>query len=213
MHFYLFDYISMGIMLILALNGYRKGAISSLLNLVGLIASFIISWIAAPAVSAYLMTIPKIQEMMLGWIVPLLQRSGMETLQSVRAGMLSGSGLTNESLNSLIQSGSIQVTEALNQTALVLGERLLSIIAFFVLLLLLNIVLGAIKHLFNKVNHVPVLGTLNRIIGLGLGGAIGILVSGVVIFIALTWATVSGDATLISQLTSGGVTAAITRLF
>lgn len=65
MSVFVIDLVCIGIALLLGIRGYKKGAIGALIRLVGLIASFAISWYTAPFVTQKLMGIPWVKNLVM----------------------------------------------------------------------------------------------------------------------------------------------------
>lgn len=62
------DLVCLAVIIIFAFRGYKKGAIGSLISLVGLIASFVIAWTAAPWITEKLMGLPVIRSGLTAWL-------------------------------------------------------------------------------------------------------------------------------------------------
>lgn len=62
------DLVCLAVIIIFAFRGYKKGAMGSLINLVGLIASFVIAWMAAPWITDKLMGLPVIRSGLTAWL-------------------------------------------------------------------------------------------------------------------------------------------------
>ncbi len=73
--------------------------------------------------------------------------------------------------------------------------------------------MGIIKGLFKKINAVPVLGFVNRLLGMGIGVVFGCGLSVVVVMAVYTYAVIAGDGNLLTTLTTGSITAVICRAF
>lgn len=140
---------------IFAIRGYKKGAIDSLVNLVGLIASFIIAWLLATTVTDMILGIPVVQTAIIG----LIGKTG--AAQAV-------------------------VMSVVNKTV--------KAFVFVLLFILLMVVVKKVKQWLKIVDKIPIVGWLNKVIGLG----IGILTAGLILSALL------GFVYLIAQVIGNG---------
>lgn len=204
---YQFDYICLAIIVLLGVIGYAKGAISTLLDLVGLIASFIIAWMLAPNLGAWLMNAGGLGASLTAQLSnTLLQSSGAGGLSSTLTNSL---GMDQSSLAGAVNSG---ITSNLQAFLQPVAQEILTVVAFFALLILLNVVISILRRFFRHVDKVPVLGTLNRLAGLVLGAGMGCVIAAMVVTGAVVYAAATGDTTLASHLGAGSVTAVISRV-
>jgi uncharacterized membrane protein required for colicin V production len=203
---YQFYYICLAIILILGVIGYAKGAISTLLDLVGLIASFIIAWMLAPNMGAWLMNAGGLGASLTAQLSnTLLQSSGASGLSSSLTNSL---GMDQSALAGAVNSG---ITSNLQAFLQPVAQEILTVVAFFVLLILLNVVISLLRRFFRHVDKLPVLGTLNRLAGLALGVGMGCLIAAMVVTGAVVYAAATGDTTLAAHLSAGSVTAVVSR--
>lgn len=210
MGFQTFDIVCVVILVIMGLIGYGKGAISTLLDLVGLIASFLIAWTVAPMASTWLIANTGIQSSMTNFLTNLLVNNTATSALASSTSALTALGVSQEMVNQVIQGN---VTEGIQAMMAPMAERVISLLVFLVLLLLAGIILGIIKGLFKKINAVPVLGFVNRLLGMGIGVVFGCGLSVVVVMAVYTYAVIAGDGNLLTTLTTGNITAVICRAF
>lgn len=137
-NFTLIDLVCLLICGILSLNGYRRGAINSLIRFGGFIASFVIARFFSPILAAKLIQVPLFREM-----------------------------VDKISVNPLI----IQARAGLEEIiALVIAQ----FVSFGLLIILVSIVIGLLQSIFRGVHRIPVIGKVDRIVGLGVGLIVGL---------------------------------------
>ena len=195
MQLYFYDYICLAIIIIMPAIGYKKGAISSLLNWIGLIASFVIAWIGAPFVTNWLMNSVFINNVMTSLTRPLVNGDFINSL--LFSGPLEGTGLSLD----LIKQDSI-----INQLSSFLGERFLSILVFFLILIILKQLRAALGKSVKKANDVPVLGSINKFCGLFFSGVLGVIIAALLVYFLSNFATVTGNAEFLMELKTGNIT-------
>lgn len=213
MNFYLTDIIGLAVILITALIGFKKGAISSILGFVGLIASFIIAWYAKSYVYDWLMGFDVVNQFVTSqtaaWIAKnpaMVNWLNISSTQLVAVqGWLTRMGITGVDITSLTGAASGQVQTMLQPVIRTVFE----LIIFIVLVILINIIVAILKHIGKAVNDVPVLGTVNRIAGFIIGALKGILLDAMIFLVYYYYALMTGNETILSQLANGVLTGII----
>lgn len=121
-----------------------------------------------------------VRSQMSGW---LSAGSGVITYESIPQtvrDLLSTFGLNEESINGFLQGNSEDmVTNIANGIAEPMVTTIITIVLFFIIFFLCLILVRLIANATNIVNHVPLVGTANRI----LGGAMGIIKWGIVMIL------------------------------
>lgn len=181
---YILDIIVIGVVLIAALIGLKKGFVKVLFDLIKRFASFFIAVFLVKPVRAFFRTTvvnDKIYEFFLNWT----SGKGSPYTDPIPAGGMNGDYL-HETLNipkfladflsKVIGDGSSSEGMTLGQ---VLSETLtyyvLTIIAFILLLIVASIVIALLCKLFTSIFESEYLKPINRLLGFILGIAIGVV--------------------------------------
>ena len=157
------DFLCLLICGLLALSGYRRGAINSLIKFGGFIASFIIARLFSPILAKSLVKWPLFRT--------VIDRLKIDDMAQTLVEALPAEGLAGYLYqmgeNSLIQQSADGLTEAL---LLVIGQ----FISFGLIIILVSIAIRLLQAFFRGIHKVPVIGSLNRFLGLGIGLIIGL---------------------------------------
>lgn len=173
-----FDIICIIICIVFGLIGYKRGAIKTLISFGGFIASFVIAWIFSPQMGEWLMGLGIFQN-----LIEVLNIKG------ISEGLISG-GLQNimgsfNGLETLLGA----TEQALSQGGEIVFQSLVKgiagMISFGIIMMLVNLLVLIIQRIFSVINHIPIIGGINRLIGLCFGlilGGTGIfVVAGIII--------------------------------
>ncbi len=198
------DIIVLVIIVSLAIFGLSRGAIKTLLNLVGLILAIILSFVLGNVASSWIYTTffkPNILDSINATIE---QEGAVNAVESIINSIpeyiynaLSGTGVTKQSLLADTQAvaNDAQASVA-NSLESVIGPLITAIISFFVIIVLFIILMIAIKFLVRIINTVfqlPLLHTINRALGLILGLGEGLAVAYLLIMLAKIIMPYMGD--------------------
>ena len=166
------DLICAGVFIGYALLGYWKGAIRTLIDMVGLIASFVLAITVAPVFARWVLDHPQ-------WSLQL--HSALATI--VAKLLLAGKGnrflssvLSPEIFNALQSGQSIGEPEL----ALVLKDYMsplagiaVQMVVFGAVFIVFGFVMTFLRRLARKTNDLPIIGAVNRGLGMVLGGIKG----------------------------------------
>lgn len=193
------DLVLLIVILLFVFLGYRKGALATLISLVGGIAAvFLALLLAAPIGNALADR----------YVAPALKAPICEVLTENVTGELSPSALMSdppEELEGLISAldlsaadfeGVQHLPDALaDAIARPAASTLCFAVSFLALFFLFSVLVRILISLAKKFNKIPVLGTANRVIGLLLGLIHGLL---------LAWALACGIHLLMPYLSAPG---------
>lgn len=154
------DWIGILVCLISAMTGYKRGAISSLISFGGFIASFAIAWVFSPILGEWLQNTGVINGLLQNINIAALAQSVIDagTQQSNPLYALWGEFIIQQNLTTL----SDYIARGLAQS-----------IGFGLIVLSVNLVCWVLQFIFGIITKMPVIGTLNRLLGLIIGFVIG----------------------------------------
>lgn len=162
-NFTLMDLVCIIICGLLSLNGYRRGAINSLIRFGGFIASFIIARIFSPILAIKLIELPLFRSM--------IDRINLTAISENLLKSFAGDNPTSFFYK-------ILGNDIINQSAEGLKEVLSLVIAQFIsfglIIILISILIGSLQMIFRGVRRVPIIGLIDQILGLGVGLIIGL---------------------------------------
>ncbi len=175
----LYDIVAVVLFIWMIAASWRKGFVHSLISTIGYIISYIIAYFGSGVSAQFIyQNFAKspvesfVRSQMNGW---LSSGSGVITYESIPQtvrDLLSTFGLNEESINGFLQGNSEDmVTNIANGIAEPMVTTIITIVLFFIIFFLCLILVRVIASATNIVNHVPLVGTANHI----LGGAMGII--------------------------------------
>lgn len=187
----LIDLILVVIISMSIFSGYRKGLIRSVMNLVTFIAAFVSAWLFYPVLGNYYkdnIFLSKITQIVQDAFSALIHNGidtiDLETLFNDKPqaftdiiSRFSANGLNIENYYSeQIEQGARNITENISSyIADPIAVTLSNILAFITIFFAVVIILKIFTFLLDIIFKLPVLNTLNRALGLGLGAICGLL--------------------------------------
>ncbi|MGL4607643.1 MAG: CvpA family protein [Eubacteriaceae bacterium] len=178
-----YDIICLGICIIFAFVGYKRGAIKTLISIGGFIASFIIAWMFAPSLGEWLMQL----DLFKNAIEALKIKEICETI------VLSGFQGFGDSIpggNILLANSSSALSQGVEALLQFVIAGFAQGLAFGFIMLMMTIVIGILQKILGIINWIPIIGGFNRLIGLVFGGALGagccIVITGIFIWINMS---------------------------
>ncbi|WKY47740.1 CvpA family protein [Eubacteriaceae bacterium ES3] len=163
------DWLSLIICVSFGLAGYNRGAINSLIRFGGFIASFIMGIIFSPILADYLIDS--------GMMAGISKNLDLESLTQI---LLQLPEQGQEVTEFLSNSGLISTTQEALNTAVIYG--LAHFISFGLIMVVCSIAVIALQFFFKGVTSLPLIGGIDRILGLIIG-----LCSGLVILFLMIW--------------------------
>lgn len=160
------DLVCLVIIILFGIIGYKKGAMGTLISMVGLIASVAIALMIGPALSEALIKTSLVQNTILNWI------------------------------------GQIDNANAMMAT---IAEKVIGMGMKVLIAALLLVLFNLISNVILRVKDVPVVGAFDRLLGLGLGALLGLLVFSVVVGAMYFFAKTTSNATIMNFLTDSYV--------
>lgn len=178
------NYLLIAIMALLiwsVLDGYKKGFMRTVFALVSWIVVLVVCNIATPMVSNYLMEETAIAEevgsALAEKINGIIAESGVETVEQNLP----------EELRSLLQNGNVDLSELLNVDGSMLVEAtsivhtIVSVIAFVLVIIVTRVLVWLADKILGIASKLPVIGSLDKLLGFACGAAKGVLLSWVVL--------------------------------
>lgn len=208
------DFICIALIVGAGMIGYYKGAINTLISLAGFIASFIIARIFSAPLTNWLLNVESVKNFINNTItnnvIAAISNYSSEALAGIQSITgIEGLGTLGENANQALQSGGTAAADAVAQALQPMIYQITNLLVFVVLLMLCSFLFGIIRRLGRGVNRVPVIGTANRITGLGLGLIIGFIVACIVIAIVLYYGLFTAKLDVVQMVKDGFITGPI----
>lgn len=185
------------LIVVIALTAFRymkKGLVAGLLDLVGNLLALLVAWIASDRIS------PTVFENFFkqGLIEKITQTvqeqgtSGLTMLVENFSSILPG-GMATEmtrSLQEILGSGAPDLAVRIVDTILTpLIVPMITVVLFFIAFALCRLVISMLVAVLTNINKIPVLGSVNQLLGILVGVAGGVL--NAVLLLCLIWAVVA----------------------
>jgi len=199
------DMICAGIFIGYALLGYWKGAIRTLIDMVGLIASFVLAIAVAPAIARWVLENPQWSEQLHSILAVIVAK----VLLAGKGNRLLLPVLSPEVLNALQSGqriGESELALSLKDYMTPLVGIAVQVVVFAAVFILFGIVMTFLRRLARKTNDLPVLGAVNRALGMVLGGIKGMVL--VIVGLAFLYfgAFIGQNLSLLTTLEQGLLT-------
>ncbi|MGV8905366.1 MAG: CvpA family protein [Acetobacterium sp.] len=182
------DYVSILFCVISGLIGYQRGAIKTLISFGGFIASFAIAWIFSPVLADWLLNLEVFRTLVDGINIETVAQSLLNTVG--QQGLLA-SGTAGEAMLTQGQTIASQSVATITQT---LTWGIAYIISFGLLLLGTGIVVGILQVIFGGVSQIPIIGSINRLLGGAMGLILGLGLGVMIIWILTALNTFTGGS-------------------
>lgn len=178
------DLILICIIILCAVKGYIEGFFTSLINLIGRLAGFILAWYVSSAYSEkifvsffrqktidsvyeYLISTSDVSDVkqVLGEFVGIIPDRLMDSLAANAQG-----ALTN--LSSVTQQAAVSLVDSVIGPVIIM---IISVVLFAAVSVVAGIVISVVSKMLTFVNKIPLLGFANKLAGFGTGIVIGIV--------------------------------------
>ena len=188
------DVILIAVIVLTAFHYKKKGFVAGLLDLVGNLLALLVAWIASDRIS------PTVFENFFkqGLIEKITQTvqergtSGLTMLVESFSSILPG-GMADEvtrSLQDILGSGAPDLAVRIVDTILTpLIVPMITVVLFFIAFALCKLVISMLVAVLTNINKIPVIGSVNELLGILVGVAGGVL--NVVLLLCLIWAVVA----------------------
>lgn len=188
------DVILIAVIVLTAFHYKKKGFVAGLLDLVGNLLALLVAWIASDRIS------PTVFENFFkqGLIEKITQTvqergtSGLTMLVESFSSILPG-GMADEvtrSLQEILGSGAPDLAVRIVDTILTpLIVPMITVVLFFIAFAVCKLVISMLVAVLTNINKIPVIGSVNELLGILVGVAGGVL--NVVLLLCLIWAVVA----------------------
>lgn len=188
------DVILIAVIVLTAFHYKKKGFVAGLLDLVGNLLALLVAWIASDRIS------PTVFENFFkqGLIEKITQTvqergtSGLTMLVENFSSILPG-GMADEvtrSLQDILGSGAPDLAVRIVDTILTpLIVPMITVVLFFIAFAVCKLVISMLVAVLTNINKIPVIGSVNELLGILVGVAGGLL--NVVLLLCLIWAVVA----------------------
>ena len=188
------DVILIAVIVLTAFHYKKKGFVAGLLDLVGNLLALLVAWIASDRIS------PTVFENFFkqGLIEKITQTvqeqgvSGLTMLVENFSSILPG-GMADEvtrSLQEILGSGAPDLAVRIVDTILTpLIVPMITVVLFFIAFAVCKLVISMLVAVLTNINKIPVIGSVNELLGILVGVAGGVL--NVVLLLCLIWAVVA----------------------
>lgn len=188
------DVILIAVIVLTAFHYKKKGFVAGLLDLVGNLLALLVAWIASDRIS------PTVFENFFkqGLIEKITQTvqergtSGLTMLVESFSSILPG-GMADQvtrSLQDILGSGAPDLAVRIVDTILTpLIVPMITVVLFFIAFAVCKLVISMLVAVLTNINKIPVIGSVNELLGILVGVAGGVL--NVVLLLCLIWAVVA----------------------
>ena len=188
------DVILIAVIVLTAFHYKKKGFVAGLLDLVGNLLALLVAWIASDRIS------PTVFENFFkqGLIEKITQTvqergtSGLTMLVESFSSILPG-GMADEvtrSLQDILGSGAPDLAVRIVDTILTpLIVPMITVVLFFIAFAVCKLVISMLVAVLTNINKIPVIGSVNELLGILVGVAGGVLNE--VLLLCLIWAVVA----------------------
>lgn len=176
------DLVVIGIIALSTWIGYKQGLLSSLFRFTGFIAAIVCAqWFHRPLADLLMRQLEfrtKIQEVVSKFLHSIVGKqmdgSGVESLVK---------GMSPE-MEKIWQSAGEKGAEAINLLASQITQSFMYALSFIILIFFFRILFRIVQSFMVHINVIPLVGKLNQILGMVIGGIQGIVVVMLLIFVA-----------------------------
>ena len=171
------DFICILICLFSGILGYKRGAINTLISFGGFIASFVIAWIFSAALGEWLINA--------GFFNSFFDTINVEAIaQSLITAGTQQNELMNSTLGAaIINGGQTLVDQSVTAVADLIMQGIAQSISFGIIVLGVSALCWILQIIFLVITKMPVIGTINRLLGLLLGLILGGAVVAVMLWV------------------------------
>ena len=184
------DIVIILIVLFFVLIGRKRGFALSLLSTCSIILSIVISLFLYQPVETYLRENTELKEQISNAIISSMNnedKSGQESTNENQQGESEGKGFFNSLINNYVNLGKEKAEETKNQvvqqTAENITENILKVLSFVIVYILVTVILLILKFALKIFTKLPVINQIDKIGGIILGFAEGVIIVYIIIAI------------------------------
>jgi len=187
MSFTTIDMIGILICLISGWIGYKRGAIKTLISFGGFIASFAMAWIFSPLLAQWLISLGVFNGLMesidANAVAQILINAGTQPV-----------GINDASLQAIVSLGQTMLSQSMSAMTDSIRYGIAQSVSFMVILFGCSLLIWVVQTMFKGVSKIPVIGGINRLLGLVAGLVLGLCIFGILLCAATVINTCTGGA-------------------
>ena len=188
------DVILIAVIVLTAFHYKKKGFVAGLLDLVGNLLALLVAWIASDRISPTVFE-NFFKQGLIEKITQTVQEQGtsgltmlVENFSSILPGGMAGE--VTRSLQEILGSGAPDLAVRIVDTILTpLIVPMITVVLFFIAFAVCKLVISMLVAVLTNINKIPVIGSVNELLGILVGVAGGVL--NVVLLLCLIWAVVA----------------------
>ncbi len=199
------------ILVVCAIDGYRKGLVHVLISLLSLIITIVLVGIATPYISDFLTNKTPLYDSLSKKIISVMEsEDGNENTELVaeenQTEAINGFAFPDMVKKALIKNNNEEqynVLEALNfqdYVAKYLSKTIIKIMSFFITFIIITIFLRMTFFTLDIIANLPVIKGVNKLAGLGVGLVQGVLIIWIAFFVVILFAGDDISIMLYSQI-------------
>ncbi len=167
---------------------YKRGMLLSIYKAVSFILTIWLAWMLHPVVKGFIIKYTRLLDIIKDKIAPMLQRILVEqavtpeevmATEQTQTSFVEGLNIPSLFKNSIMEEIKTRVTESFTEfcdfVAKNIAEICVSIIAILFVIILVTIILGTLKGVLKFISDIPVIGFVNKVLGIVFGFIIGIM--------------------------------------
>lgn len=176
------DFVVVAIIGLSMFIGYKLGLLSSLFRFAGFIASIICAQLFHKPIADLLMRQMEFRTK--------IQEAVAKFLSSIAGNQMDEAGVSSlikgmsPEMAKIWESASEKGTEAIHLLAAQITQSFMYALSFIILIFFFRILFRLLQSLLVHVNGIPIVGTMNKVLGMIVGGIQGIVVVMLLIFVA-----------------------------
>ena len=188
------DVILIAVIVLTAFHYKKKGFVAGLLDLVGNLLALLVAWIASDRISPTVFE-NFFKQGLIEKITQTVQEQGtsgltmlVENFSSILPGGMADK--VTRSLQDILGSGAPDLAVRIVDTILTpLIVPMITVVLFFIAFAVCKLVISMLVAVLTNINKIPVIGSVNELLGILVGVAGGLL--NVVLLLCLIWAVVA----------------------
>lgn len=181
------DFIVIAIIAIFAVFGYKRGFLRSVVGILSLIASIALAWMLYPIVTDLFTS--------LGF-----RNVVFEEIQNVLSSHIGNSEQIAALPQFMRAAATAGSAEVIASTAAALTETVMNIISFIAVLIIARIIIWIAQKLLIAVSKMPLISLVNKLAGLVLGVAQGLLITFILFSLIYAIVPMSDNSSLYSSI-------------
>ena len=181
------DFIVVAIIAIFAVFGYKRGFLRSVVGILSLIASIALAWMLYPIVTDLFTS--------LGF-----RNVVFEEIQNVMSSHIGNSEQIAALPQFMREAAGAGSAEVIASTAAALTETVMNIISFIAVLIIARIIIWIAQKLLIAVSKMPLISLVNKLAGLVLGVAQGLLITFILFSLIYAIVPMSDNSSLYSSI-------------